>query len=50
MYRRLILQEPDRESHRARLLELGGSPEAAPEANGEEPDPKMLEELLEGLT
>ncbi len=51
MYRRLLAQEPEKESHRARLLELGGEPEGeAPEAAGDDPDPQMLEALLEGLT
>ena len=51
MYERLLKLEPGKESHRARWLELGGEGEDMPRATVEsEPDPQVLEALLEGLT
>jgi predicted Zn-dependent protease len=51
MYRELLQREPDKESHRARFIELGGAVDDAPDPEGgDEPDPRMLVELLEGIT
>jgi len=50
VYRRLVTQDPDKESYRARLLELGGDAGDVDEEPDDLPDPQVLEALLAGLT
>ena len=50
MYRALVEREPDRESFRARFVELGGGEDDVPEGDGPgDPDAAALEELLQEL-